>query len=192
MMITLKWFFPAFTLLLFNVCPAFSAAAIQNAADSTLSEEQVTRGQNLFTGKSAFSNGGPSCLSCHTIDDSELPLSGGTYSINVTAFAGLPEDALKERIIDIPFPHMAVMKAAFENRPVTEEESEQLIAYLKHVTQLDTPADAASTAPLAGINLLWRGVVGLIVIYGFIFFYWRSRKKHSVNRTIYQRQVQSV
>jgi len=180
---------PAFIVALF--CGFFfkGVFTLLNAQDSSgYTEEEVREGRELFLGQTRFKNGGPSCISCHTINDPELPVSGGTYSINITGFGGLNHDALAERILDSPYPHMVVMNAAFKNNPITEEESDRLIAYIKEIAS----AGAATVEPpLFGTNFLWTGLAGLALFFGLLWLMWRKRKKGSVNDPIYQRQVQS-
>lgn len=156
--------------------------------DST-DTENVELGRKLFSGEVRLGNGGPGCISCHTIGDPELPVSGGTVAINITGFAGLPDDALKKRLLEIPFERMVFMKAAYENNPITEEEAKNIIAYLHHVNKSDAVAAPPS---LAGTNFLWAGLLAFLFIIGFIAVYWWNRKKGSVNKNIYKRQTQSV
>lgn len=173
-------------LLLAQGLPAEVAG--QNAEADTL-QPYIEEGRNLFTGKTRLDNGGPACLSCHSLNDSELPVSGGTLAINITGFGSLPSDALEERILESPFPHMTIMKSAYVNHPVTQQEANKLIAYLKNVSE-QQPVDSALL--MAGNNFLWMGIVLSLLILGLIGVNWRRRKKGSVNKKIYQRQIQSV
>lgn len=167
---------------------AFSTPLIAQDS-SAYTVKEIQEGRLLFLGQTKFINGGPSCISCHAINDPELPVSGGTYGINITGFGMLDHDALAERILKAPFPQMIVMNAAFKNNLVTEEESNLLIAYLKEIS-----ASGAETpnAPLMDTNFLFVGLAGLVLFLGLLWFMWRNRKKGSVNDYIYQRQVQSV
>lgn len=178
-----------FFLLLTLAFNLFADLEARQTASSDTLQSYIEEGRNLFIGKTRLAEGGSSCLSCHTINDPELPISGGTLAINITGFGSLQPDALQERIIDIPYPHMVVMKMAYTNHPVTEQEADKLIAYLKHVAELQ--ADEP-TPLLAGLDFLWAGLAAFLVLLGLIWFSWRSRKKESVNEKIYQRQVQSV
>jgi len=163
--------------------------ARQSSKTSPVEEQKVEEGRELFTGKTRLANKGPSCMSCHTIDDAELKVSGGTLALNITSFGNLPPEALKERILKISLPHMKMMQAAYANHPVTEKEASKIIAYLKSVSQ----QEAAQSKPmLAGINFLWTGLTMFLVILGIIWFAWHRRKKGSVNDNIYQRQTQTV
>lgn len=173
----------------FCVVPSFIMAFAQNSDSTTYTKSQIEGGKQLFTGQTRFSNGGPACISCHSLSDPHLPVSGGTFSVNITPFGVLQEAALKERIIRVSLPHMTVMKKAFQAHPVTESESERIIAYMKYVNQLDANK---VKSPLSASLFLWSGMTGVLLIYGLILLVWNRRKKHSVNRSIYERQIQSV
>lgn len=151
--------------------------------------ENVELGRKLFSGEVRLGNGGPGCISCHAIDDPQLPVSGGTLAIDITNFAGLPSDALKQRLLEIDFDHMSFMRAAYKDNPITEEEAESIIAYLHHLNDTDT---AEASPALAGVNFLWAGLLAFLFIIGFIAVLWWNRKKGSVNKSIYKRQTQSV
>ena len=167
------------------------SAPVYAQDSSGFTDEEIQEGRALFIGQTKFINGGPSCISCHSIDDPELPVSGGTYGINITGFGGLNHEALAERILESPYTHMVVMNAAFKNNPITEQESNQLIAYLKEISAAGA-ANAGATPPLNEKQFLWAGLAGLVLFLGFLWLMWHNRKKGSVNDPIYKRQVQSV
>lgn len=187
----MKFFFggyPTLFLLALIFFVPVDSSAYQSAEQDTL-QQKVKEGQNLFVGKTRFTNGGPACISCHSLDDPTLPISGGNYAVNITGFTNLPHDALSNRILEISFPRMAEMKAAYVNNPVTEQEANKIIAYLKN---LPTSSTTQSEPMLAGLNFLWAGLIAFIIILAVIWVSWYNRKKGSVNKEIYQRQIQSV
>jgi len=187
----MKYLIPVQALLVFLLSnqglPAKPADSLTTGADSL--QQNIEEGRNLFTGKNRLSGGGPACMSCHSFNDPALPVGGGTLAVNITGFGSLPSDALEERIMESTFPHMAVMKAAYANHPVTKQEANKLIAYLQNASG----QQPAAPAPLmAGIDFLWMGLGTCLVILGLIGVSWRRRKKASVNKKIHQRQIQSV
>lgn len=178
-----------FSLLLLMALNLFVDLQARQITDSDTLQTYVEEGKDLFTGKARLTEGGPACISCHTINDPELPVSGGTLAVNVTSFGNLPNDALQERIIDASFPHMTIMNSAYTNHRVTEQESDKIIVYLKHI------AEQQQSEPellLSGLNFLWTGTVVFLLFLAIIWLSWYSRKKGSVNKEIYQRQIQSV
>ncbi|MDR8390743.1 cytochrome c [Aliifodinibius sp. S!AR15-10] len=175
-------------LLLLLFCFTTVTMGLQ-ASESDSLQQQAELGRKLFTGEMRLDNGGPGCISCHSIDDPKLPVSGGTLAINITGFAGLPDDALKQRLLEIPFDHMKFMKAAYEDHPITEGEADKIIAYMRSMNAGDT---AKASPALAGIGFLWAGLTVFLFIIGSIWIFWWNRKKETVNKSIYKRQTQSV
>ncbi|HJN54536.1 MAG TPA: c-type cytochrome, partial [Flavobacteriaceae bacterium] len=71
------------------------------------SAEDIQKGQNLFSGKTRFSNGGASCISCHNVTNDEL-ISGGLMAKDLTnAYARMGEAGVGSIISSPPFPVMA-------------------------------------------------------------------------------------
>lgn len=184
----MKYFIPAKCLLFLLIFLLGAYPSNLLGQDST-DTGNVELGRKIYSGEVRLVNGGPGCISCHAISDPEMPVSGGTLAVDVTGFTGLPSDALKQRLMEIDFDHMAFMKAAYKDNPIIEKEAENIIAYLHHVND----SDAAEASPaLAGVNFLWAGLLAFLFILGFIAIYWWNRKKGSVNKNIYKRQTQSV
>lgn len=162
--------------------PIFSQETLP---DSTLQAAEI--GRKLFHGQQRLTNKGPSCISCHHVSDPQSAISGGTYGLELTKmYETFGQEAIHTFIGNSPFP---VMKAAFEDRPVTDEEVQQLTAYLQYTS--DTGATQA-TSVAAGLQFLWIGLGGLILILLVIYLSWRKRKMGSVNKKIYRRQLQSI
>ncbi len=160
-----------------------NVAAQSTASPDTL-QQVVDEGRMLFVGKTLLSGGGPACISCHSINDAALPISGGKLAINnLTVFGALPDVALRTFIKDSPFP---IMNSAFVSHPVTDQEASTLIAYLQHVS--GEGVAVASGFP-EDLQFLWAGLAGFILILFSIWASWRKRKHGSVNDRIYQRQI---
>lgn len=156
----------------------------QSPATSDTLQQVVDEGRMLFIGKTPLSGGGPSCISCHTINDATLPFSGGKLAVNnITTFGALPDVALRTFIEDSPFP---LMNSAFVRHPITNQEASSLIAYLQHV--FAEGVEAPSGFP-EDLQFLWAGLAGFILILFSIWASWRKRKHGSVNDRIYQRQI---
>lgn len=174
---------------LFLLCILFTGNhtfAAQEAPQDSL-QQAITTGRKLFHGQKRLTNRGPACISCHHVSDPQSSISGGTYGLELTKmYETFGAEALHTFIGNSPFP---VMKAAFEDRPVTEEEIQQLTAYLQYTS--DTGATRASTAA-AGLQFLWIGLGGFLLILLAIWLAWRKRKVGSVNKQIYRRQLQSI
>ncbi len=86
-------------------------------------------GRALFTGASAFKNGGPPCIACHAVSG-DGALGGGALGPDLTqAFAKFGGDAgLGPVFASLPFP---TMKPFYDSRPLTPEEQADLKAFLQ-------------------------------------------------------------
>lgn len=170
---------------LLQLMPAQVAGQDTTSSD-TLSQQLVAEGRRLFSGRVRLANGGPSCLSCHQVSDSKLTVAGGTYAMDLTPIhSQFGAEATRNFIVNSPFP---VMQAAFAGQPITEEEADQLTAYLQHVSQ-----QQSSPPPMtSNTQFLWPGLAGFVLVMLAIGLFWRNRRRESVNEKIHQRQVQSA
>jgi len=164
------------------------AAAEAKPAAPAPSPEQVRRGLDLFQGTARFSAGGPACNACHNVVNDAV-IGGGNLAIDLTeSFGRLDADGIVEVLprqgAASPFP---VMQAAFQDRDVTAEEAQSLVAFLRHAHE-----QRATQKPNdLGTKMLIAGVVGVIVLLLLFSFTGRGRKRRSVNQDIYDRQVTS-
>jgi hypothetical protein len=156
-----------------------------NTSETLASPEQIVLGQNLFQGTVRFSEGGPTCNSCHHIKNDAV-IGGGILARELTTvFSSMGREGVRAILGQAPFP---VMQAAYENQPLTEEENNALVAFLK-----DADEQHAYQQPRDyGFGLLVSGAVGCLIIFGLCGFIWRGRKKGSVHQAIYDRQVKST
>lgn len=147
--------------------------------------EDVSKGLLLFTGETRFTNGGVSCISCHTVKDDRV-FSNGTFAKELTETHGIMGSAGVSAILkNPPFPAMGI---TYKNNSLTEEEILSLTAYLKSVSDnhiYQHPIDFDFTFGLLGI------VAFLMLILSIIILYFK-RKKKSVNHEIYSRQSSVV
>ncbi len=145
----------------------------------------VQRGRELFIGNIRFTNGGPTCNSCHNVN-LEGYLSGGILARDLTqAVTRLTEDGVKGVISGLPFPQM---KQSYQARPLTGQEIADLTAFLK---QADQQANMQVTAGI-GNKMLLGGIAGVIVLLILFSFFWIKRKQRTVNYSIYERQIKSM
>jgi mono/diheme cytochrome c family protein len=158
--------------------PALDASISATAA-------QIEDGKNLFLGSNAFVNGGASCISCHNVNYTGV-IPGGLLAKDLTsAHSRLGGDAGLMAILNAPpFP---AMTQAYKGKPITEQEIAALTAFLYKVDK-DTTNQVASTTDY----LLFGGVGGVVALFLSIFLIWNVRKKHTVKKDIYHRQVKST
>jgi mono/diheme cytochrome c family protein len=165
-----------------------NVAETQNTVEKEVpfepTEEDIIIGQNLFSGKQRFVNGGPSCISCHNVRYDSI-ISGGGLALDLTeTYKRLGENGVKSMINGLPFPQM---KSSYQNHQITEKETAQLVSFLYSVSQ--QPEYPAGTS-YRNMLLIW-GAVGAAVLMGIIPLIWYKRKKDSVNKRIYERQIKS-
>ncbi len=149
------------------------------------SEEDISIGQNLFFGKQRFENEGPSCISCHHVNKHGF-IAGGELAAELTdVYDRLGKAGVEGMITGLPFPQM---KSSYENHKITEKETTQLTAFLKEVS---AQRYYQSYSPSYNNILLIWGATGAIVLMGVFPLFWYKRKKDSVNKRIYERQIKS-
>lgn len=150
-----------------------------------ITEANILNGQNLFVGINRLKNGGPSCNSCHHIKNDAI-IAGGVLAKDLTtAFSRLNEAGVKAILSNTPY---LVMKQAYKNNSLTEQEILDISAFLKYADEqhiYQHPRDY-------GKVMIWGGIPGAISLLGFFYFFWFNRKKRSVNHEIYERQIKSV
>lgn len=163
---------------------AGAASAAESAAEAP-SEAHILRGQDLFQGSIRLANGGPACNACHDVVNDAV-IGGGILAAELTTvFSRMGTPGLQAVLGRPPFP---VMQAAYEGKPLTEDEVEALVAFLQYTDSqhlYHSPRDY-------GAGLFLSGVVGGGVLLGLFSLVWRGRKRASVYQTIYDRQIEST
>ena len=163
-----------------------SATSVPATAEVTQepSLDEIERGKNFFQGKIRFANGGPSCTSCHHVKN-EAIMGGGILAKDLTTVSSrMGDQGIRAILMSAPFP---VMSAAFEGKPVLDEEIRALIGFLKYAdkeTILHPPREY-------GWAMFGAGAGGVVVCLGFYSLVGRRRKRQSVNQAIYDRQIKS-
>lgn len=154
-------------------------------ASNNATPEQIETGKNIFVGSYALANGGPSCISCHNVNYSGV-MPGGLLAKDLTSvYSRLGGDAGLQGILGAPpFP---AMTQSYKEKPLTESEIAALVAFFNKVDK-DKPNQLVNTTnPLS-----YGGVIGLGGILVLIYILWYSRKKVSVKKDIYNRQIKSI
>ena len=147
-------------------------------------QDEIGLGRNLFQGKVRFSNGGPSCTSCHHVKNDAV-IGGGILARELTTvFSKMGGEGVRAILGGPPFP---VMQAAYKGMPFTDEETRALVGFLQQADKehaYQQPRDY-------GWGLFGAGAGGIAVLMGFYSVVGRRRKKGSVNQDIYDRQIKS-
>lgn len=143
---------------------ATSAPAVQGNAES---------GKDLFTGVVRYQNGGPPCMACHSIGGIGA-LGGGQLGPDLTEVVGRLGGAagLSAFIAGTPTP---TMRAVWSQRPLTDQERANVVAFLTQAAVTQRPVQAIWQ--LTGLAAL--GVVILLIIAASR---WRNRLRFGVRR----------
>ncbi len=124
----------------------------------------IQNGKALFIGDVKLANGGPACISCHSIDNVGL-LGGGALGPNLTqASVKYGQDGLAANLSDIQFRTMSVI---FAGHPLTPTEVADLTAFI-------TSAAGQPQVNKEGAILILSGA-GFIAAMVIAALYWRGR-----------------
>lgn len=131
------------------------------------------RGEQFFTGRIPFQNGGPPCSACHRVSGLPFP-SGGTLGPDLTrTYSKLGSEGLDTALHTLFFPAMAPL---YDPHPLTVSEQADLKAFFK---EADTRPMTSDLTPVAsGIALTGFGILMFIT-----WALWRDRLQ-SVRRTL--------
>ncbi|RLB60142.1 MAG: hypothetical protein DRH08_15840 [Deltaproteobacteria bacterium] len=103
------------------------------ATPSWAQQGDPLRGEALYVGTVSFSEGGAPCLACHGIAGRELGrAAGASYGPDLTAiYEDYGEEGVLGVLEDLSFESMI---AIYENRPLTDTERADLVAFLGTVS----------------------------------------------------------
>jgi mono/diheme cytochrome c family protein len=123
-------------------------------------------GRELFVGGARMHNGGPPCMSCHSISGIGA-LGGGTLGPDLTdAYNKYGGDAgLGAFLTGDPTP---TMSAVWTRQPLTPQEVSNLVAFVKE--------GAVAERPIGSIGkLALLGAIALVILIAIAGVYWRRR-----------------
>ncbi len=167
-----------------NITTGFSLTNSMGMTLQDAGKEEVEIGLKYFSGKKKFENNGPSCISCHNVVNDNL-IGGGELSKDLTtAYSRLNAAGVDAIISNPPFP---VMNIAFKDKPLTADEKYYLIAFLKKAdydSVYQHKTDYKS-------DFLFSGIFGAAVLSLAFGLIWFRRKKHTVKKEIFNRQIKS-
>ncbi len=144
--------------------------------------EDIKNGLLLFNGQKSFNAKGPSCISCHNINNAEL-IAGGLLAKDLTNVHARMGDAGLAGILGAPpFPAMAT---AYNGRELDSTEIAQLTAFLKYADEV-----SEEQVEKSGFSLFFiGGGGGLILLFLLIALHWNRRLRKTVKHDIYKRQI---
>ncbi len=171
-------------LYLFHSIEAKSNSKVIEAIQDSL-QQAISDGASLFDGSASLANGGSSCITCHNIANDAI-ISGGLLAKDLTTVYSRMGDAGVGAILGSPpFPAMA---SAFKDKDINPEEIAKLKAFLQYVDQESGTQIGNS---MDNVFLMYSPI-GLVVWLVFIYFFWSNRKKESVKKEIFDRQIKAI
>jgi mono/diheme cytochrome c family protein len=136
-------------------------------------------GRSLFTGSKRLTNGGPSCISCHSIRDAEIYLPG-TFAKDLSI-------SYVEGVVEAMLNSMPAMISTYQLHPLTLEEKTHLEFYLKTVKENQVYSHVAQYDN----TLILLGVLKFFIIILILNLFWKHEKNEGVKEEIYKRQVKT-
>ena len=129
------------------------------SAQGWAQQGDAARGEALFVGTTSFAQGGAPCLACHGISGHELGFSGGaSYGPDLSdLFENYGEDGIAGVLEDLSFESMV---AIYSDRPLTEDERADLLAFFSQVASGET----AQIVPALSLHVTLVTVFFLVVI----------------------------
>ncbi len=127
-------------------------------------------GRLIFTGAVRLANGGPQCISCHTVA-SLGAFGGGSLGPDLTnvytRYGGA--QGLAGVLSSLPFP---TMQGIFSTRPLTAQEQADLLAFFWQ-NDLQYAGNPARPA-----YWLWGlGASGTLVLFGILAYFWPPQRQ---------------
>lgn len=131
-------------------------------------------GKNLFTGATQLANGGPPCLSCHSVAGIGA-LGGGALGPDLTrAYAKYGgATGMRSVLATLPF---RTMQPIYRGRALTTSEQTDLLAFLEQASRSQRPGSAVGL--LLGLGF---GGTGVLLVVAFLAW---PRRALSVRRKL--------
>ena len=128
----------------------------------------IDAGHDLFIGQDRFDNGGTACASCHTAGEVGN-LGGSSLGPDLTGSYELlgGQAGLSAWLANPPAPTMTPI---FSDRPLTEGEISDLVAFLADAPSQDRPSNDVDWLMIAGL-------AGLVVLIGGMAIAWRGPRR---------------
>ena len=141
--------------------------ATTGGASAGLPAGDATSGKAYFVGDKRFENGGPQCMSCHSVAGLGS-LGGGNLGPDLTTSGYVQSDAAFASFISAP--STQTMGAIWANTPLTAQEQADLYAFL-------SKASVTQREPSALLQIAVLAIVGAAVLIGLAQVYWGKRSK---------------
>jgi len=136
--------------------------------DEPFSEADIERGRQIFRGEQRLSNGGPPCLSCHTVEGLG-GLGGGRLGPDLTKVYERLQGR-KNLASWLLAPATETMQPVYSKASITNEEILPLVAYLEDEARIGT-----QDSTTAQVTFLLMGLAGAVLGFVAADSAWRGR-----------------
>lgn len=154
-----------------------SSAAQPNGAPAD--PQSIGRGEDLFSGRVAFRNGGPPCADCHSVAGLPFP-NGGTLAPDLTReYTKLGPAGMDVALQTLFFP---AMTGVYDAHTLTAEERGDLDAFF---------AEASTKPPPRAVTpiIILFPIAGCAILLGITSVVWRNRLKGVRKRLVESARV---
>ncbi len=135
--------------------------------------KNAAAGMKIFISQKLLKNGGAACISCHSV--TSINIMGGTLGPNLSGvYKQIGENGLKFVLKSVPFP---TMKPIYRTRPITKQERNDLLAFLKYSSKVNQSKGAGkiNRSRGKGLGLLISGVSIFVVLMILLPIIWKNR-----------------
>lgn len=119
--------------------------------------QSIAAGRALFTGKTAFANGGAPCVSCHKVRYPDV-YGGALAGDLTTVYSGMGESGMRGVLKSLGFP---VMRHIYADRPLTEPETTALLAFFQDASARNHKE--CNPYPLTGVGCFIAFVIAALI-----------------------------
>lgn len=145
---------------------------------ATLPTGNAVAGKAFFVGDKRFENGGPQCMSCHSIAGIGA-LGGGSLGPDLTANGYTKYGEGLGAFLSSPA--TVTMNAVWKDTPLTPQEQADLFAFMKD-------ASVSGREPAALLQIALFAIIGAAALIVLAQFYWGKRlpgvRKPMIERTL--------
>ena len=141
--------------------------ATTGGATAELPAGDATSGKAYFVGDKRFENGGPQCMSCHSVAGLGS-LGGGNLGPDLTTSGFVQSDVAFASFMGAP--STQTMGAIWASTPLTAQEQADLYAFL-------SKASVTQREPSALLQIALLSTVGAIALIVLAQVYWGKRSK---------------
>lgn len=134
---------------------AFLALALVSSV-ATAATADATRGEQLYTGTLAMTNGGSPCIACHAVSGLERAGAANFGPDLSDLYTNYEAEGVMAVLESLAFPSM---EAIYASRPLTEQERFDLTAFFAKTSEQQAPAAKSLAGPI---------LLGIIIVFAIV------------------------